>query len=260
MEKHHPHVMTTSRVFIVCIIFIVLMTISAGCIQPRESSSSGSSGGSSWFSGGNKGSSGSGGGSDGAGGAGSGTSASPTPTPTETRYMVPATPYPVETPPPTTSSYTRLPDPTPEIPEYVAIFYDTLAFKQNRTAYTYQLERPPMVIEMCIKPNMTTRTIWYESRVGERKERTETVTAISPAAWFEVTVRHQPEGTIVAQEGFARSYSVETAKQLTLRSPGTYLIEFGGNDLSAEIQIRVPKTESQSGQALRNMSCGSLLI
>lgn len=249
--------MTASRVFIVCIIFIVLMTIFAGCIQPRESSSSGSSGGSSWFSGGNKGTSGSGGGNQ---GTGASASTSPTPSPTPTSYLMPATPYPVETPPPTTSSYTRLPDPTPEVPEYVAIFYDTLAFKQNRTAYTYQLDRPPMVIEMCIKPNMTTRTIWYESRVGERKEKTETITTISPAAWFEVTVRHQPDGTIVAQEGFARSYSVETAKQLTIRSPGTYLIEFGGNELSAEIQIRVPKTESQSGKALTNMSCGSLLF
>ncbi len=249
--------MTASRIpYIVFILIIVILTIVAGCIQPRDGSSSGSSGGSSWFSGGNKGTSGSGSGSQGTGGS-AGTS--PTPSPTETSYMTPATPFPVETPPPTTSSYTRLPDPTLEIPKYVAIFYDTLAFKQNRTAYTYQLERPPMVIEMCIKPNMTTRTIWYESRMGEREEKTETITTISPAAWFEVTVRHQPDGTIVAQDGFARSFSVETAKQLTIRSAGTYLIEFGGNDLSAEIQIRVPETGSQTGEALRNMSCGNLL-
>ena len=77
--------------------------------------------------------------------------------------MVQVTPFPVETPPPTTSSYTRLPDVTPEAVEYVAVFYETLAFKQNKTAYSYQLDRPPMVIEMCIKPNMTTRTIWYET-------------------------------------------------------------------------------------------------
>lgn len=249
--------MTASRVLIVCVLLLVFLTIFAGCIKPPEESSSGSSGGSSWFSGGNKGTSGSGGGNDGTGGSAGG---SPTPSATETSSLIPATPFPVETPPPTTSSFTRLPDVTPEVPVYVAIFYDTLAFRQNKTAYSYQLERPPMVIEMCIKPNMTTRTIWYESRVGEREEKTETVTTISPAAWFEVTVRDQASGTIVAQEGFARSYSVETAKQLTLRYAGTYLIEFGGNDLSAEIQIRVPETETQTGQPLRNTSCRSLLL
>jgi hypothetical protein len=249
--------MTASRVIIVFVLLLVTLTILSGCIKPPDESPSGSSGGSSWFSGGNKGTSGSGGGSDGTGGSAGG---SPTPSPTESGYMTPATPFPVETPPPTTSSYTRLPDVTPEVPEYVAIFYDTLAFRQNKTAYSYQLERPPMVIEMCIKPNMTTRTIWYESRLGEREEKTETVTSISPAAWFEVTVRDQASGTIVAQEGFARSYSVETAKQLTLRYAGTYLIEFGGNDLSAEIQIRVPETETQTGEPLRNTSCRSLLL
>ncbi|NYT07064.1 MAG: hypothetical protein GKC05_02240 [Methanomicrobiales archaeon] len=250
--------MTASRIACMLIVLIlVFLTILAGCIKPPDGSSSGSSGGSSWFSGGNKETSGSGGGNTGTAG-GAGTSQTPSPTPTS--YLTPATPFPVETPPPTTSSYTRLPDPTPEVPDYVAIFYDTLAFKQNKTAYSYQLERPPMVIEMCIKPNMTTRTIWYESRVGEREEKTETITSISPAAWFEVTVRDQPSGTIVAREGFARSYSVETAKKLTLRSPGTYLIEFGGNDLSAEIQIRVPETGSQTGKPLSNMSCGTLLI
>jgi hypothetical protein len=249
--------MTASRVIIVFVLLLVILTILSGCIRPPDEGTSGSSGGSSWFSGGSKGTSGNGGGSDGTGGSAGG---STTPSPTESGYMTPATPFPVETPPPTTSSYTRLPDVTPEVPAYVAIFYNTLAFKQNKTAYSYQLNRPPMVIEMCIKPNMTTRSIWYESRMGEREEKTEIVTTISPAAWFEVTVRDQASGTIVAQEGFARSYSVETAKKLTLRYPGTYLIEFGGNDLSAEIQIRVPETETQTGEPLRNTSCRSLLL
>ena len=253
--------MTASRVLIVCVLILVFLTTFAGCIKPPEESPSGSSGDSSWFSGGNKGTSGSGGGNDGTAGSngtGGSSGASPTPSPTETSAMIPVTPYPVETPPPTTSSFTRLPDVTSEAAEYVAVFYETLAFKQNKTAYSYQLERPPMVIEMCIKPNMTTRTIWYETDTG--KGKTQTVTSISPAAWFEVTVRDQATGTIVAEEGFARSYSVETAKQLTLRYAGTYLIEFGGNDLSAEIQIRVPKTDTQTGGPLRNTSCRSLLL
>jgi hypothetical protein len=254
--------MTTSRVVLICVIFLVILTLIAGCVKPPENSSSGSSDGSSWFSSGTKGTPGSNsGGSDGTGGS-SGGSATTTPSPTPSGFMTPATPFPVETPPPTTSSYTRLPDVTPEVPEYVSIFYKTLTFRQNKTAYSYKLERPPLVIEMCIRPNMTTRTIWYsyENKEGSVEGKTQTVTSISPAAWFEVTVRDQVSGTIVAQEGFARSYGVETAKKVTLRSAGTYLIEFGGNDLSAEVQIRVPKTPTQTGVPVRTLSCGSLLL
>lgn len=254
--------MTTSRVVLICIIFLVILTLIAGCVKPPENSSSGSSDGSSWFSPGTKGTPGTkSGGSDGTGGS-SGGSATTTPSPTASGFITPATPFPVETPPPTTSSYTRLPDVTPEVPEYVSIFYNTLTFRQNKTAYSYKLERPPMVIEMCIRPNMTTRTIWYsyENKEGSVKGKTQTVTSISPAAWFEVTVRDQASGTIVAQEGFARSYGVETAKKVTLRSAGTYLIEFGGNDLSAEVQIRVPKTPAQTGAPVRTLSCASLLL
>jgi|MTBAKMStandDraft_1061839.scaffolds.fasta_scaffold02517_2 hypothetical protein len=255
--------MTTSRVVLICVIFLVILTLLAGCVKPPENTggSSGSSDGSSWFSPGTKGTPGTSKDNTGSTGGG-GTTAGPTASPTETSSIIPATPFPVETPPPTTSSYTRLPDVTPEVPEYVAIFYNTLTFRQNKTAYSYKLERPPMVIEMCIRPNMTTRTIWYsyETKEGSAKGKTQTVTSISPAAWFEVTVRDQATGTIVAQEGFARSYSVETAKKITLRSAGTYLIEFGGNDLSAEVQIRVLKTETQTGPPVRTLSCGSLLL
>jgi hypothetical protein len=251
--------MTASRFLPFCVVILVIMTLSAGCIKPPEDSdgSTGNSGGSSWFSGGGKGTPGSTGGGEGKGGS---TGTTTTAAPGGSGLLQPATPYPVEIPPPTTSSFTRLPDPTPELVEYVAIFHETFTLKQNTTAYSYTLERPPMVIEMCIRPNMTTRTIWYESSTGDRKETTETITTISPAAWFEVTVRDQASGTIVAQEGFARSYSVDTAKKLTIRSAGLYLIEFAGNDLSAELRIRVPKTASQAGTPLQNMSCGSLLL
>ncbi len=248
----HPQGMTASRIPVSCVIILVLMISFSGCIKPPENSGSSGGGDSgSWFGGGGKTTPGTGSGTKGT----TGTTATPTATPVvnETSVLIPATPYPVETTPPVTSSFTRLPDfPLNETP-YVAIFYDTIAFKQNPTAYTYELERPPLIIEMCIKPNMTTRTIWYENNAGDRK--TQKVTTISPAAWFEVTIRDQATGSIIAQEGFAKAYSVDTGKKLTLRSAGTYLIEFSGNELSAEIQIRVPQTESQTGQPVKNLSC-----
>lgn len=247
--------MTASRIPIVCMIILILLVSFAGCIKPPENdgSSGGGDSGGSWFGGGGKTTPGTSNGTKGT----TGSTATPTvtPVPNETSALIPATPFPVETTTPSNSSFTRLQELPPDENEtpYVAIYYDTIPFKQNRTAYTYQLERPPLVIEMCIKPNMTTRTIWYERNAGEGK--TQKVTTISPAAWFEVTVRDQATGSIVAEEGFAKTYSVDTGKKLILRSAGTYLIEFGGNELSAEIQMRVPKTETQTGQPVRNLSC-----
>lgn len=192
-------------------------------------------------------------GAAGQGGAGSG--ATPTQAPVITGGFTPATPFPTETTPAQTLSWTRFPDESPVHVEYVALYYRDVVFRNTRTAYSYNLVHAPLVIDICIKPNMTTRTIWYEERLGKATERTETVTTISPGAWFEVTVRDAASGTVVGKEGFARLYSVDTAKSLVIRSTGNYLIEFTGNDVSAEIQIRVQRTPDQTGAPLRTLSC-----
>ena len=182
---------------------------------------------------------------------------SPTQVPVITGGLTPATPFPTEPAPAQTSSWSWrnfTPDPTSPV-NYVALYYRELTFRNTRTAYTYNLVHAPLVIDMCIKPNMTTRTIWYEERLGKKSERTETITTISSNAWFEVTVRDVTSGNIVAKEGYARLYSVDTAKSLVIRSPGNYLIEFTGNDVSAELQIRVPQAENQTGAPLRTLSC-----
>ncbi len=237
--------MTAKRASIVflLVIIVVAMVILSGCIAPPSGNPDKTSGtqATGTKTGGTK--------------TASQTTPTGTPDPGEAGYVTPVTPFPVETTPRPTSGYTVLPDITPNMTEYVAIFYNTIVFRQNKTAYSYDLKNPPLVIEMCIKPNMTTRTIWYESKYKDQGDVTKKVTTISPAAWFEVTVRDPVTGTILAQEGFARTYSVDTAKKLTLRSPGSYLIEFSGNDLSAEIQMQVPKTGDQTGEPVRNMSC-----
>jgi hypothetical protein len=236
--------MTAKRASIICILVIIVLVILSGCIAPPKGNPEKTSGTSSSTTGGTK-----------SGGTTATTTTTGTPVPVETGYVTPVTPFPVITTPKPTSGYTVLPDITPNATEYVAIYYNTIPFKQNGTAFSYDLTMPPLVIEACIKPNMTTRTIWYESKYEDQGDVTEKVTTISPAAWFEMTVRDPVTGTIIAQDGFARSFSVDTAKKLTVRSPGSYLIEFSGNDLSAEIQMRVPKTGDQVGEPIRNLSC-----
>lgn len=188
-------------------------------------------------------------------GDGSGPTPTASPAPGEAGYLTPATPFATATTRASNYAGTRLPEETPVPLHYMAIYYDTITPKNNRTAYTYELYKPPLVIELCFSPNMTSRTIWYESDYGGREEKTETVTSISPYAWFKVTVRDVVSGAVVAEDGYARGYSVEPGRDLTIRSPGKYLIEFSGNELSAEIQVSVPEEGNPAGSPLRAMSC-----
>jgi hypothetical protein len=243
--------MTAKRASIICILAVIMLVILSGCIAPPKGNPEGTTGTGSGTTGGTS----SGTGGTNSGGTAAATAPTDTPGPVETGYVTPVTPFPVATTPRPTSAYTVLPDDTPNATEYVAIYYNTIAFKQNSTAFSYDLTMPPLVIEICIKPNMTTRTIWYESKYEDQDDVTKKVTSISPAAWFEVTVRDPVSGAVIAKDGFARSYSVDTAKKVTIRSPGSYHIEFSGNDLSAEIQMLVPKTGDQTGEAVRNLSC-----
>ena len=246
--------MKGTRVGIIGILLLVAMICLSGCISPPgKNTGSAAQGGNAAPKGGISGSEPTP--TTPPADSGSGPAATPTPAPGEAGYLVPVTPFPVETTPGSTTSGTRLPEVKPSPVEYMGIYYDTLALKNNRTAFLYDLQKPPLVIEICFSPNMTTRTIWYDSKYTDRGEKTETVTTISPAAWFEVIVRDPDSGKIVAKEGFGRGYSTDTGKDLTIRSQGKYLIEFGGNELSAQVQIRVPKEGNPAGSPLKKMAC-----
>jgi hypothetical protein len=228
--------MTAYRALVIIFVLALLVGMS-GCVAPPKGnpSASGSSGGTS-------------GGSTG----GATTTTVPTTAPPVTGFITPATPFPTPTVERTASNYTVFPA--------YPVNTNTIAFKQNRTAFAYNLTLPPLVIDMCLSPNLTTRTIWYDPKYDDQDEVTKTVTAIGPSVWFEVTVRDPATGRVIAKDGFAKSYSVDTAKRVTIRNPGSYLIEFAGNEISAEIQVSVPMTGEQAGAALRNLSCSQPLL
>lgn len=188
-------------------------------------------------------------------GGGTGPGATPTQAPVVEGFLTPASPFRTVATPVETMPWTRLPNETAEAVKYVTLYHVTTAFRNNATAFSYPLTQPPLIIEFCFSPNMTTRTIWYESNVGTREEHTKTITTMSPSAWFEVTVRDHATGNIVAKEGFARQFSVDTAKSIVIRRGGNYLIEFKGNEISAEIRIIVPETETQEGAPPATLSC-----
>ncbi|HUU74960.1 MAG TPA: hypothetical protein VMW63_02600 [Methanoregulaceae archaeon] len=232
--------MRRSRTFGVFVLVILILVLASGCIAPPVEDKNG------------------GGTSEGAGSGPGKTTIPTTVTPEiiDTRFLTPATPYPT----PYTqsnSSYTQIPEPDVKMTEYQNIYYNILEMNYQTVAYSYDLSDPPMIIEMCILPETVTRTIWFESRYGERKDVTQTMTYISQSAWFEVTVRDKNTGELVASEGFGKLYSVDVRKDITIRITGQYLIEFTGNDVSATVQIRIPLRDNTTAQVSEPLFCSS---
>lgn len=190
------------------------------------------------------------------------TSPVPTPTPTETRvidtrFVTPATPLSTPTPVMTQISISRVPETTPESVPYKVIYRNEIAFQNTATAYSVTVENPPLFIEMCISPRMVTRNIWYESRFTTRDDVYTQKTVISPNAYLEVRVRDRATGEVLARDGFAKTYSTDTYRVMTVRSYGEYLVEFLGNDVNVTVQMKVPAGPEEAVTPAATLSCPS---
>ncbi|MCQ8893865.1 MAG: hypothetical protein NQU46_04460 [Methanolinea sp.] len=220
--------------------FLVLILVLSGCITPPKEKGAGPAG-----PGGEPGK--------------SGTESAPTPTQKimDTRVITPATPYPTPTPSVTMLASSTLPVYTVKPTFYKVIYRNNLDFSYSVSAYSVKVEKPPLIIEMCLSPRMITRNVWYESRYTNKEDVYVTQTAISPASYFEIRVRDKASGDIIEKEGFGKTYSVEPYKVLTIRTSGDYLVEFAGNDISATVQMRVPGDPEPGVTPAGTLSCPS---
>jgi hypothetical protein len=116
----------------------------------------------------------------------------------------------------------------------------TLVFVYNRTAYNYNLEDPPLLIEYTLTvPNISkTRVITDPVSGGDK---TVTITYPDPIASFEVTVKDLETKKIIARDGYGGQYDVSYSKHIWVRYPGSYYIEFWGNRVTARVKFRVPQ-------------------
>jgi len=175
----------------------------------------------------------------------------------DTRVVTRATPFPTPTLPETPVSFSKLPEPSFEPTVYKLVYQNVIPFANNATAYGVKLENPPLFIEICISPKMVTRNIWYESRYTTRDDVYTQQTVISPNAYLEVSVRDRVSGNVVASDGFARRYSVDTYRVIPIRSAGDYLVEFSGNDIVATVQMRIPAEPGETVTPAATLSCPS---
>ncbi len=164
-----------------------------------------------------------------------GPSASPTPT-----YVTPATPYP------TGGAVAEAAKPTYRVPpeserlydDYIEIYNKTARYNYTTDAFVYNLTAPPLLVEFTVDPDTVTRTKTVTSQYGSQETETVTVTNIDSNAWFEVTIRDQSTGAIVERDGFARTYSTDTKKEMVVRTTGVYLVEITGNKVRVDLRMR----------------------
>jgi hypothetical protein len=131
---------------------------------------------------------------------------------------------------------------TPETPvevRYYDIYNQTIRFNYTSLAYAYNLTVPPLNIDMTMKPDYVTRQIWYENRSGTREGVNQTVTEISPDAWFEITVRDRRNGNIVLSDGFGKQYDIRMEKRDVIRESGSYQFDLRGNGIEVAIRMQV---------------------
>jgi hypothetical protein len=158
-------------------------------------------------------------------------------------YVTIETPY--QTP---TILRTQVPVATPTPDDYIQIYCTTQQFSWNATAVSFNLTKPPMIINFAVIPVNLTGTKTTTNQVGTKEEITVTYDYFSPNSWFEITVREKNTGKILNKDGFGsqKQYSDDTGQDvprtLKIMQPGNLLIEMAGNQITATVNVSAIKT------------------
>lgn len=212
-------------------IIIVLLVVASACVAPPKpnTTTSSTSGGTSQ----------------------SGTGQSPIEN-TTFQYVTIETPYQTPATPRTTQSGIAITQTTPPPVEWVEIYRTTQVFAYNKTAISFDLKNPPMLIHFNVMPVNVTRnaTIFQHWDAGPGQMTSENIKYeyFSPYSWFEVTVRNKDTGKILVQDGFGNAagnqYSQNTNRTIKVLNRGNLLIELGGNQVSATVDMNVDKKDN----------------
>lgn len=166
-------------------------------------------------------------------------------------YVTIETPY--LTPEPTlTLGYQPIPTFLPIKEDYVLIYsIKNQPFSYNRSAVSFDLKNPPMLIDFSLSVTNITRSFEGDSRVLSNDWTAYKTNDFDPTAFFEVIVREKSTGKIILQDGFGQSkqYGTENPRHLKIFGAGNYLIEFVGNKVVANVNLSV-KREGNINQSI----------
>jgi hypothetical protein len=136
----------------------------------------------------------------------------------------------------------------PDIPKQCEDEYVTLYSVTNQTLVQtlphvyFNLVNPPLIIDYDITPVKS-----VDEKFLEYKELStlyqENVTIIRPYehSWAMVIVRSTDTGQIVAEDGFGKTYSFQSPKQLVIREKGNYEFEFTGDYATMNMTMKAKR-------------------
>jgi hypothetical protein len=148
-----------------------------------------------------------------------------TPVPTTTSPFIPATITPTGSTTATPAMVYRTEPPTPNATANLSLLdKKKLVFSYNRTAYTYTLANPPLLIDYTLTvPNITKTRVITDPVSGS--DKTVSITYPNPNAWFELTVTDQETKRVILRSGYGGQYDVGYSKKIWIRYPGDYYLE-----------------------------------
>jgi hypothetical protein len=125
--------------------------------------------------------------------------------------------------------------------EYVTIFKNNLSYNQeNSYKISFDLKNPPMVIRYKVVPHNITDIKWFEPRDSEKLIDTAIINRPDEFAWFELTISN--ESGLYDKQGWGVLYGIPlTTQEIVVRNPGTYQIEFSGQNAIVSSEVLVKK-------------------
>ncbi len=95
---------------------------------------------------------------------------------------------------------------------------------------SFSLLNPPLVIDYNVTPlrAVDIKYMEYKEITTTHKENL-VINRPYEDTWFTVIVRNKDTGNIVTEDGFGRTYSFQSPRQLVLRECGNYSFEFSGD-------------------------------
>ena len=130
---------------------------------------------------------------------------------------------------------------------YVTLYSLTAQpLRQTMPHVYYDLRNPPLEIEFDVIPPEITREKWilYNNQTYDHPGHLEAIVPItrpSDLTWAEVIVRNRDSGQIVESDGFGKTYSLESPREIIIRKPGNYDFEFNGDFGTINLTMKAPR-------------------
>jgi hypothetical protein len=110
----------------------------------------------------------------------------------------------------------------------------------------FDVKEPPMLITYRILPMMEQDSKMVVNNTPSAKKAGATdqlvnTTYASPEAVFTITVYDRNTGREIAKDGFGADYGLFTEKTMTVREAGTYLVQFDGRYVDAQVDIQIKR-------------------